>query len=170
MPLNVEIKAKTDRPAEIRAILRSLNALEKGTDHQTDTYFHCSNGRMKLRQGNIENNLIFYRRGDQAGPKTASVFLHRTTPDPELKTLLSEALGIWKEVVKSREIFFIDNVKFHLDQVQGLGSFVEIEAIDTDNSIGEETLLKQCKHYMQLLGIEEHDLLTGSYSDMPVKG
>ncbi|MEZ4775723.1 MAG: class IV adenylate cyclase [Bacteroidia bacterium] len=166
MPLNVEIKAKTNRPAEIRAILHDLHALEKGTDHQTDTYFYCSNGRMKLRQGNIENNLIFYRRGDQAGPKTAEVFLYSATPGPELKALLREAMGVWKEVVKTREIYFIDNVKFHLDQVEGLGSFVEIEAIDTEGLISEEVLLAQCQQYMQLLGIAEGDLLTSSYSDM----
>lgn len=166
MPLNVEIKAKTNRPAEIRNILREQNALEKGTDHQTDTYFYCPNGRMKLRQGNIENNLIFYRRGDQAGPKTAEVFLYSATPGPELKALLSEAMGVWKEVVKVREIYFIGNVKFHIDQVEGLGSFVEIEAIDTEGLFSEEILRTQCQHYIQLLGIVEEDLLTRSYSDM----
>jgi len=80
--------------------------------------------------------------------------------------VLVAAYGIWKEVVKAREIFFIENVKFHLDTVEKLGTFVEIEAIDGDGSIGEEKLLLQCEHYMKLFGIKEEDLLSTSYSDM----
>ena len=150
MPLNVEIKAKTTKTDNIRETLRQHNALEKGTDHQTDTYFTCSNGRLKLRQGNIEYSLIHYTRENQAGPKASHVHLYRPKPDPDLKAVLVAAYGIWKEVVKAREIFFIDNVKFHLDTVEKLGTFVEIEAIDTDGSIGEAKLLEQCQHYMKL--------------------
>ncbi|MEZ4829391.1 MAG: class IV adenylate cyclase [Bacteroidia bacterium] len=170
MPLNVEIKARTRRADEIRQILRDLGAEDLGTDNQTDTYFFCPNGRMKLRQGKIENNLIFYRRNNQAGPKTAKVMLHKTSPGDELRSLLSAALGVWKVVVKAREIYFIGNVKFHIDQVKNLGSFVEIEAIDTDGTYSEEQLLSQCNHYMKTLGIEQRDLLTHSYSDMVGEG
>lgn len=166
MPLNIEIKAKTQNTDQIREILRSHKALEKGTDHQTDTYFNCSNGRLKLRQGNIEYSLIHYSRENQAGPKASHVHLYRPKPDPDLKAVLVAAYGIWKEVVKAREIFFIENVKFHLDTVETLGTFVEIEAIDTDGNIGEAKLLGQCEHYMKLFGIQEEDLLSTSYSDM----
>ncbi|MEO0473190.1 MAG: class IV adenylate cyclase, partial [Bacteroidota bacterium] len=128
------------------------------------------NGRLKLRQGNIEQNLIFYQRADQAGPKRSDVFLYKPNPDSDLKAVLAASLGIWKEVRKAREIFFIDNVKFHLDEVEGLGSFVEIEAIDKDGSRTEADLLAQCEHYMALFNIRESDLLENSYSDMVESG
>ena len=166
MPLNIEIKARTERTDEIRQILHDKGADAKGTDHQTDTYFNCDNGRLKLRQGNIEYSLIHYLRENQAGPKASKVSLYRPEPDPNLKEVLVAAYGIWKEVVKAREIFFIENVKFHLDTVEKLGTFVEIEAIDRDGSIGEEKLLEQCQYYMGLFGIEEKDLLSTAYSDM----
>ncbi len=69
-------------------------------------------------------------------------------------------------VDKSREIYFIDNVKFHIDTVKNLGAFVEIEAIDTDGSISREHLKEQCDYYMQLLQIKPSDLIADSYSDM----
>ncbi len=65
-----------------------------------------------------------------------------------------------------REIYFIENVKFHLDEVKGLGTFVEIEAIDSDGSIGKEKLLEQCNFYLQAFEIKDEDLLEKSYSDM----
>ena len=84
----------------------------------------------------------------------------------ELKLVLEKACGILVEVVKQREIYFIDNVKFHLDNVPGLGSFVEIEAIDTTGEISKETLLEQCEDYMEKLSIQKEDLVSLSYSDM----
>ncbi|MEM7373132.1 MAG: class IV adenylate cyclase [Bacteroidota bacterium] len=166
MPLNIEIKARTNRSEAIREYLQDRQADYRGTDHQTDTYFHCQSGRMKLRQGNIEQSLIHYERSDQAGPKASKVSLYHPKPGPELKTLLTHALGIWKEVRKARDIYFVDNVKIHLDTVDGLGTFVEIEAIDTDGSIGQAKLLEQCQYFMAEFQIKEEDLLEQSYSDM----
>ncbi|HLS30246.1 MAG TPA: class IV adenylate cyclase [Flavobacteriaceae bacterium] len=137
---NVEIKAKSNRQHEIRKILLDLKADFKGEDHQLDTYFNVNRGRLKLREGNIENNLIHYLREDQKGPKQADIILYRINPDSTLKSILTEALGVWKEVDKKREIYFIDNVKFHIDKVKTLGTFVEIEAIDQDGTIGKEKL------------------------------
>ncbi len=69
-------------------------------------------------------------------------------------------------VKKKREIYFIKNVKFHLDEVTQLGSFVEIEAIDEDGSIGIKELDARCNSYLTMFGIEETDLISNSYSDM----
>lgn len=166
MHLNIEIKAKSQRIDEIRAYLLAAGAEYKGTDHQVDTYFEVKEGRMKLREGNIEHSLIFYRRPDQAGPKASEVFLYHPPQDPNLKSLLQHALGVKKVVDKQREIYFIENVKFHLDQVKTLGTFIEIEAIDADGSIGKEKLLEQCNFYLSAFEIAEEDLLENSYSDM----
>ena len=164
--INIEIKARTNQPDKIREILKSLNTDFQGTDHQIDTYFKVATGRLKLREGNIENHLIYYNRTDQAGPKQSDVTLFVTEPNSPIKTILTQALGILAVVDKQREIYFIDNVKFHIDTVQGLGSFMEIEAIDPDGSIGKTRTLEQCQHYMTVLGIAESGLLTHSYSDM----
>ncbi len=128
--LNIEIKARCANPQAIRDILRSQGADFRGTDYQTDTYFKVERGRLKLREGNIENALVYYEREDQEGPKQAQVTLYPTTPGSGLKEILTQSLGILVVVKKQREIYFIDNVKFHLDTVDGLGTFAEIEAID----------------------------------------
>ena len=145
--VNVEIKAACDEPARIRRILRSRGADFRGIDHQVDTYFRVPNGRLKLREGNIENSLIHYDRADEPGPKEARVWLCRLRPDPALRELLSRALGVRTVVRKTREIYFIDNVKFHIDDVEGLGGFVEIEAIDLAGALGREAMHAQCREY-----------------------
>jgi adenylate cyclase class 2 len=164
--LNIEIKAKSLELDKVRDILKSKNADFKGIDHQVDTYFKVNSGRLKLREGNIENHLIYYEREDKSGPKKSLVLLYKYNPDQNLKEILTRSLGILAVVNKHREIYFIDNVKFHLDNVKGLGNFVEIEAIDEDGSIGSEKLHKQCKHYLKLLNILKEDLLENSYSDL----
>lgn len=164
--LNVEIKAYTQNHAFLRETLRAHQADFRGTDHQVDTYFHVPSGRMKLREGNIEHSLIYYERTDQAGPKASHVHLYKPEPDPALKALLLAGLGVWKIVDKQREIYFVENVKFHLDTVQGLGTFVEIEAIDFSGDLGHDFLQKQCETWMEKLHIQENELLTHSYSDL----
>ena len=110
----VEIKAQCQRSERIRAILNEHKAQLKGTDHQSDTYFNCPTGRLKLRQGNIETNLIFYKRPNQSGPKQSNVELYRPEDAEQLKWLLSAAYGILVVVEKKREIYFIENIKFHI--------------------------------------------------------
>ena len=166
MHLNIEIKARCHNQDHIRQILLAKGADFRGTDHQIDTYFQVPNGRLKLRQGTIEQNLIHYLRPDQAGPKASEVHLYSPADDQALKALLSAALTTKVVVDKQREIYFIDNVKFHLDRVEQLGTFVEIEAIDEDGSVGRERLHEQCAHYLQLFEIQAKDLLNNSYSDL----
>jgi len=165
--LNVEIKARCSDPDKIRKLLHEKGADFKGLDHQIDTYFQIPEGRLKLRQGSIENNLIYYQRANQAGPKTSHIELFPVAEQSDvLKTILVRAMGIRWVVDKQREIYFIDNVKFHIDQVERLGHFVEIEAIDSDGSLPESRLREQCDYYMEYLGIQNEDLITYSYSDM----
>lgn len=167
--INIEIKAKSKNSNKIRQILKSKKADFKGIDHQIDTYFKVANGRLKLREGNIENYLIYYQREDKSGPKESNVVLHKSSSNPTLKEILSKSLRVLVVVDKQREIYFIDNVKFHIDAVKNLGSFIEIEAIDKDGSIGKEKLLEQCKQYMEIFDIEKSDLISCSYSDLLLK-
>lgn len=164
MPVNIEIKARCKNADKVRQILASLGAEHRGTDHQIDTYFKVENGRLKLREGNIENNLIYYNRPNAAGPKRSDVILYPSSRDPGLKKILAEVQGILAVVDKHRDIFFIGNVKFHVDEVHGLGSFVEVEAIGTEEDA--EKLEIQCKDYIRKLEIQDDELISESYSDM----
>lgn len=164
--LNVEIKARCTDPSCIRKYLVSNQASFRGTDEQTDTYFNVGNGRLKLREGNIENNLIYYERSNQSGPKDSHFQLVKIEDAAGLKDALTKANGIKVVVKKRREIYYIDNVKFHIDDVPGLGSFVEIEAGNVLADLNKEQLKAQCDHYLAAFGILENDLIENSYSDM----
>jgi len=167
--LNVEIKAKCNNHKRIRSLLQSLNAEFNGIDHQIDTYFRTNNGRLKLRQGNIENHLIFYQRENKKGPKQSNIILFKSDPNSNLKEILLKSLGSKIVVDKLREIYFIDNVKFHLDKVKGLGTFIEIEAIDKNGHLGTKKLLAQCNKYLRLFRITDANLISDSYSDLLLK-
>ena len=168
--INIEIKAHCESPEKVRQILDSLGARYQGLDHQVDTYFNCEDGRLKLRSGSIENSLIFYKRGNQKGPKESDIALSKLQGNEGVGAVLEKAYGIKVIVDKQRHIYFIENVKFHVDSVKGLGAFVEIEAIndigDGSEMIGKEKLLEQCGHYMEALQVKEEGLIDRSYSDM----
>ncbi len=171
--LNIEIKARTTGHTRIRTYLKDHNADFKGLDHQIDTYFSVTKGRLKIREGNVESCLVYYNRDDRPGPKQCRYHIVQFKPGaPEaarIKELLTVSLGILCVVDKKREIYFIDQVKFHLDTVDKLGTFFEIEAIDT-GGIGEETLRKQCQKYLSEIGIGDKQLVSVSYSDMILEG
>ncbi len=164
--LNIEIKARCTEHDRIRDLLKARQARFVGEDHQVDTYFRTSHGRLKLREGSIERNLIYYERPDQQGPKASYVTLYKPGPGAALKQILTQVLGVLVVVDKRREIYFIDHVKFHLNRVDRLGTFVEIEAIDVEGTIGEARLHEQCAYYLDLLKIAEEDLVRVSYSDL----
>lgn len=164
--LNVEVKARCTNPESIRSYLLNHQADFKGVDEQTDTYFNVINGRLKLREGNIENNLIFYERSNLAGPKNSRFHLVKIQDAGGLKDVLAKSNGIKTVVKKKREIYYIGNVKFHLDEVPGLGSFVEIEAGNVFADLSQDELQRQCDFYMKELSIEHQDLIENSYSDM----
>lgn len=164
--VNFEFKAWCSSLQDKEDLLLAGEPRFVGTDHQTDTYFHVAHGRLKLREGNIENALIHYERHNLAGAKQSDIILYQHAPDASLKQALVAALGVKVVVDKRRKIYFIGNVKFHFDEVKELGSFVEVEAIDRDGSIGIEKLKEQCLHFAQLLCITEKDYIAESYSDL----
>ncbi len=163
---NIEVKAKYDDHEKIRLILASCHADFRGIDHQIDTYFVVNRGRLKLREGTIENHLIFYQREDGKGPKRSDIILFKSDPGSSLKEILLKSLKTLVVVDKQREIYFIENVKFHIDTVRDLGTFVEIEAIGSDEVTDKEKLLEQCEKYLQLFGILKDALISVSYSDL----
>lgn len=164
--INIEFEAATNQLAVQEQILQQYNPRFVGEDRQLDTYFNVASGRLKLREGNIENALIHYERVNIAGSKLSGVLLFKHEPGSALKEILVKALGVKAVVDKTRRIYFIGNVKFHFDTVKGLGTFVEVEAIDEAGTIGELTLKEQCKYYQTLLQVKQEDMIASSYSDL----
>lgn len=163
---NFEFKARVTEIEKYESKLLTLNPRFHGVDHQTDTYFNVTKGRLKLREGNIENALINYSRENIAGAKASDVILYKHTPDAALKTILSLQLGIKTIVKKKRKIYFIENVKFHFDTIDGLGNFIEVEAADGSGRYSIDELKEQCNRYFEFFELNESDLIDISYSDM----
>ncbi len=169
MPINnFEFKARTNKLNELEEKLLKLNPRFIGLDHQTDTYFNINSGRLKLREGNIENSLIFYERQNLAGAKQSKVLLYQHKPDQALKAILVKTLGVKAVVEKNRKIYFIDNVKFHFDEVKGLGTFIEVEAIDKTGTTETTELQSQCEYFAEYFQIEAKDYVSKSYSDLMI--
>jgi adenylate cyclase, class 2 len=163
---NFEFKAKAKDLEGLEKKLMELNPRFIGEDHQVDTYFNVPSGRLKLREGRIENALIYYKRSDVRGIKQSDILLYKHDPGKHLLEILSAALGIRVVVDKLRKIYFIDNVKFHFDKVCDLGTFIEVEAIDKTDKKNLEMLKGQCIRYFSYFGLDDSDYIIKSYSDL----
>lgn len=166
---NFEFKAKVDEIEKYENKLLTLHPEFKGLDHQVDTYFNVQQGRLKLREGNIENSLINYDREDVAGLKESQVILYKHQPDIALKNILTKQLGVKVVVDKKRKIYFIDNVKFHFDVIENLGTFIEVEAIDDNDTFTIEELKNQCNTYFNFFELTEKHIIDRSYSDLSIE-
>ena len=163
--LNFEFKAKTTELDNLEKKLLTLHPKFIGEDNQIDTYFNVNKGRLKLREGNIENALIYYERQNTAGAKQSDVLLYKHNPDNTLKDILVKVHGIKVIVEKKRRIYFIDNVKFHFDNIARLGTFIEVEAIDNAD-LGIERLKEQANDYASFFNIKLSEFVAFSYSDL----
>jgi len=166
MILNFEFKASAKDIHRLEQKLQTLDPTFIGEDRQTDTYFNVAKGRLKLREGNIENALIFYERENTADAKASNVLLYQHQPDEAIEAILKTTLGVKVVVKKQRKIYFVDNVKFHFDTVEALGTFIEVEAIDQTGSVGKEKLQAQCREYAAFFDIQASDYVALSYSDL----
>ncbi len=170
-----EFKARLHDEGRIRTALKKLRARFVGTDHQVDTYFRARRGRLKLREGRIENALIFYQRSNSPRPRRSRVELTLLPRRHSLRTILGAALGVLAVVDKRREIYFAGNVKIHLDRVRGLGKFVEVEAIrkltarPRASSAQNQNIRNQARKFQRLFGIAGRDIVAQSYSDLVLR-
>jgi adenylate cyclase, class 2 len=165
---NAEVKARCARPDEVRAAILGHGGVLRGIDRQTDTYFGVPKGRLKVREGAIENALIAYDRPLEAGVRGCSLVLAILTPGEAagMRSVLEAALPVAARVVKTREIYFAGNVKLHLDSVEGLGSFVEIEAQCGAAPPDRPALQAQAEEWSVILGIAPADTIAASYAEM----
>jgi predicted adenylyl cyclase CyaB len=163
---NYEFKARVKDLDNLELKLLELRPFFKGEDHQVDTYFNAGSGRLKIREGNIENALIFYERPDVPDSKQSDILIYNNKPLGQLREILLKAIGVKVTVSKYRKIYYIENVKFHFDTVENLGDFIEVEVLDESGSIPVEQLKEQCNFYFEYFGLKHSDLQDRSYSDM----
>jgi adenylate cyclase class 2 len=164
---NYEFKARLKDDRAVRAALQRLRARYVGTDRQVDTYFQVPRGRLKVREGRIENALIFYERANRPRARSARVEMTLLPHRNSLCAILRRTLPVMTVVAKRREIYFVGNVKIHLDHVRGLGRFVEVEAISRSGKISRAR--DQAHRFQKLFGISPKDILSQSYSDLVAK-
>ena len=161
---NVEIKARCEDLAAARERAVRLATDYVGVDHQVDTYFVTRSGRLKLRESSLSGGqLVPYLRPDQTGPRRSD---YRIVPVPDpagTKALLTQILGLHRVVDKQREIFLVDNVRIHLDRVEGLGTFLELEAVFDGDAAAEAEERRKVERLMLELGVDPGDLVATSY-------
>lgn len=162
---NIEIKARLRDREGVERTARKLGACV-GMDHQIDTYFRSPRGRLKLRESSPGGaQLVPYLRPDQSGPKRSD-YLVVPVADPVLcKRLFSEILGVDIVVDKMRTIYLIENVRVHIDDVNGLGQFFELEAV-YDDPQRERKERQKVRMLLKKFGIADDDLIEGSYREM----
>ncbi len=162
--VNYEFKARIKDEQRVRDALKTLNARSIGTDHQVDTYFRVPARRLKVREGRIENALIFYRRSNARRARQSAVEMTLLPRRNSLRAILARALATLAVVDKRREIYFVKNVKIHVDRVRQLGKFLEVEAISRRGDV--KKIRSQARHFQQLFGITAKDIVAESYSDL----
>jgi adenylate cyclase, class 2 len=163
---NVELKALDPDPAASLAACRSLGAADQGELWQRDTYFPVSHGRLKLREQRPGGaQLIQYARTDQPQERESRYRLVEIGDPATLIDVLSAALGIAVVVTKRRLLFLWQEVRIHLDDVEGLGQFVELEAVaDRASDLSREHEL--VTELRAALGITEARLVEHGYADL----
>lgn len=174
---NLEIKVLCPDLDDVRQRLATLNATTSASLRQTDTYFHTAQGRLKLRMiaevassGDIgpisQAELIGYQRTDHDGSRWSSYHLTPIAPDTanRLCTTLTATLGILVTVAKQREIAIVGPTRIHLDTVDGLGTFVELETMIRDQS--DEAASAEHANIIATLGLDRWTSIPGSYSDL----
>ncbi|MBS0207314.1 MAG: class IV adenylate cyclase [Planctomycetes bacterium] len=166
MARNIELKARLTDLASALVTAQRLATADLGVERQTDTYFPCRQGRLKLRE--IEGRpaqLVWYVRPDTVAAKASDYSLVPIAEPASLKAALSAALGVEATVVKERRIFLWRNVRIHLDQVAGLGEFLEFEAVldaDLDDRHSQEQLAWLSEQFQ----LRHEQLLAGSYREL----
>src|SRR5688572_18317134 len=166
MPSNIEIKARVRDFDEIRQRAERLSDTDVQIIRQEDTFFNTEKGRLKLRVLATDRaQLIYYLRSDQEGPKRSDYHIFET-PDPEnLRRVLELAYGVRGMVKKTRYLYIVGQTRIHLDDVNGLGQFMELEVVLQErqsNAEGEEI----AERLMSSLGVERSHLIESAYMDM----
>ncbi len=166
MARNIEIKAKVKDVERLRALIEKLPVISRETFFQEDTFFRISTGRLKFRRlGPDRGQLIYYDRADSKGPKISEYSILETNQPDIVNRSLSKCREILGVVRKKRDVYIVGQTRIHVDEVEGLGKFVEFEFVFEEGQDVQEGK-KTIAQLMVILGIEEDSLLGGAYIDL----
>ncbi len=167
MARNIEIKAHIHQLAQVEAVAKCLSDTDVTLIEQEDIFFPCPTGRLKLRVlSSSSGQLIFYRRNNQTGPKTSTYeFVETNSPD-ELRSVLAAAYGEAIIVKKLRRLYLTGRTRIHIDSVEGLGNFLELEVVLRDEEKDIHTGEMEARELMAALGVKEEDLIDVAYADL----
>jgi predicted adenylyl cyclase CyaB len=166
LPSNIEIKARVRNFDEIRRRAEDLSDSPVEVIPQEDTFFSTPHGRLKLRLlAEDRAQLIYYTRPDQEGPKRSDYHISHSSDPANLKRILELAYGIRGVVRKTRYLYLVGQTRVHLDDVEGLGQFMELEVVMQEKqSDAEGQAIAEA--LMASLGVDMTDLLEGAYMDL----
>lgn len=173
MPANIEIKARARNFEAIKTRAEGLSDTPLEVIPQEDIFFNVPQGRLKLRiLAPNQGQLIYYTRPDREGPKRSDYHIAYTADPANLKRVLELAYGVRGIVKKTRYLYLVGQTRVHLDDVQGLGQFMELEVVLHEGQ-GDAEGQAIAESLMASLGVERSDLLEGAYMDLlekPSKG
>ncbi len=166
MAVNIEIKARVRNYLELKERVEKLSDTACQVIPQEDTFFNCPDGRLKLRQlSSSHGQLVYYHRPDIAGLMRSDYQIYDTADPAALKDILSMAYGVRGVVSKVRNLYMVGHTRIHLDEVQGLGKFIELEVILQPGETDEEGRAI-AEGLVRRLGIQQTDLVGHAYMDM----
>jgi predicted adenylyl cyclase CyaB len=163
---NVEIKARIESVAALAPRVAALADRGPIEIEQDDTFFACERGRLKLRAFSASaGELIFYRRADQAGPKESRFVISSTASPDSLREALTRAYGTVGHVRKHRTLYLVGRTRVHLDRVESLGHFLELEVVLAEGE-SPDAGVKEARALMAALGLADGQLVEGAYVDL----
>ncbi len=169
MPVNIEIKARVHDFSELRQRADQLSDAPCQVIPQEDTFFNCPHGRIKLRElGPQHGQLVYYLRQDSVRPKHSDYKIFETDNPAELKIIMAQAYGVRGVISKVRYLYMVGQTRIHLDDVLGLGKFMELEVVLRPDQTDEQGQAI-AEDLMRKLGIREADLIEGAYMDLMEK-
>lgn len=166
MSRNIEIKASIENIKKLEEKVIKIANSEPTEIMQDDTFFKCPHGRLKLRTlSEDRGELIFYKRADKSGPKESFYLISKTSEPSILREALTMAYGSAGRVQKRRVLYLIGRTRVHLDRVEGLGEFLELEVVLEDNE-SLENGIEEAKKILHQLDVNDTQLVEGAYVDL----
>lgn len=160
------MKARVADLAQVEVRARRIATEGPSDIAQDDTFFSCAAGRLKLREfSSGKGELIFYSRPDDAGPKVSDYWISRTDSPAAMRETLGRALGIVGRVRKLRRLYLVGRTRIHLDEVEGLGSFVELEVVLAEGESPDRGR-EVARQIMSSLDLDGSQLVQGAYVDL----
>ena len=166
MNSNIEIKARARDFSRQKELAGELTDTPEQLICQEDTFFNVLKGRLKLRMFSpSQGELIYYERDNISGPKQSNYSISKTDDPIKLKKMLSCALGVQGVVCKKRYLSIVGQARIHLDDVEELGYFIELEVVMQPNQTASQCQ-QIANEIMEKMQIREDDLIDVAYIDL----